>query len=256
METIINESAEQNDQPILQETEVKKFNFKNYLNNRYLKISIVIILLIITIIGIAVSSVFILPSLDNLTLSIKSRFESNNESDTSYIHLVKYISETEKRVKKLNEQLQNKAPKTSYIVVNTFNNHFYLYKNKNLIRDGLCSTGSYIKLEGEGEQQWIFKTPRGEFKIRGKTTYPVWKKPDWAFIEEGLPVPSKNHSSRFEYGSLGDYALSLGDGYMIHGTLYQRFLGMPVTHGCVRLGDDDLKQVFNTLVIGSRVYIF
>ena len=125
-----------------------------------------------------------------------------------------------------------------------------------MFRDGLCSTGSYIKLEGEGEQKWIFKTPRGEFKIRDKKVDPVWKKPDWAFIEEGLPVPSKNHESRFEYGTLGDYALILGDGYMIHGTLYQRFLGKPVTHGCVRLGDNDLKQVFSTLNIGSKVYIF
>ena len=71
---------------------------------------------------------------------------------------------------------------------------------------------------------WMFKTPKGVFQIRGKTTSPVWKKPDWAFVEEGLPVPSVNHNSRFEYGVLGDYALSLGDGYMIHGTLYQRFL--------------------------------
>jgi len=33
-------------------------------------------------------------------------------------------------------------------------------------------------------------------------------------------------------------------------------MGMPVTHGCVRLGDDDLVIVFNTLNIGSKVYIF
>jgi len=55
---------------------------------------------------------------------------------------------------------------------------------------------------------------------------------------------------------LGDYALSLGDGYLIHGTLYQRLLGMPVTHGCIRLNDDDLKEVFNALSVGSKVYIY
>jgi L,D-transpeptidase YbiS len=38
--------------------------------------------------------------------------------------------------------------------------------------------------------------------------------------------------------------------------LYQRLLGMPVTHGCVRLADEDLKAVFNTLSIGQKVYIF
>jgi lipoprotein-anchoring transpeptidase ErfK/SrfK len=55
---------------------------------------------------------------------------------------------------------------------------------------------------------------------------------------------------------LGDYAMSLGDGYLMHGTLYKRFLGMPVTHGCVRLNDEDLEAIYNTLNIGSKVYIF
>ena len=108
---------------------------------------------------------------------------------------------------------------------------------------------------GEG-QKWIFKTPKGELRILGKIVNPVWIKPDWAFIEESLPVPSRNDPDRYERGSLGDYALKLGDGYMIHGTLYQRFLGLPVTHGCVRMGDEDLKIVYNNLEIGSKVYIF
>jgi len=33
-------------------------------------------------------------------------------------------------------------------------------------------------------------------------------------------------------------------------------LGMPVTHGCVRMDDEDLEAVFNTMRIGSKVYIF
>ncbi len=65
-----------------------------------------------------------------------------------------------------------------------------------------------------------------------------------------------NDFSRYEYGVLGDYALAIGDGYMIHGTIYKRFLGMPVTHGCVRLNDEDLEVIYNTLNIGSKVYIF
>jgi L,D-transpeptidase YbiS len=92
--------------------------------------------------------------------------------------------------------------------------------------------------------------------IRSKTTNPVWKKPDWAFVEEGLPIPSANHASRFDYATLGDYALNLGEGYLIHGTLYQRLLGMPVTHGCVRLGDSDLEFVYNNLRQGAKVYIY
>ena len=144
----------------------------------------------------------------------------------------------------------------SYIVVNTIENKFYLYTNKKLIREGFCSSGSYTMLQTSGDKKWIFKTPKGKYWIRGKTTNPVWKRPDWSFVEEGSPIPPANDDSRYEYGVLGDYALAIGDGYLIHGTIYKRFLGMPVTHGCVRLNDEDLKVVFNTLNIGSKVYIF
>jgi L,D-transpeptidase ErfK/SrfK len=159
-------------------------------------------------------------------------------------------------IKKLDKQLSDKIPKSYYMVINTSSNEFYLYKNTELVKKDICSTGSYVLLKNGDNQEWMFKTPKGEFKIRNKNTAPVWKKPDWAFVEEGLRVPSPNHSSRFEYGVLGDYSLSLGQGYLIHGTLYQRFLGLPVTHGCVRLNDENLELIYKKMAIGSKVFIF
>jgi len=163
---------------------------------------------------------------------------------------------TYKEIKALEKKLAAKTPRSYYVVINSASNEFSLYKGMQLIKTDKCSTGSYILLKNGDEQEWMFKTPKGEFRIQGKTTSPVWKKPDWAFIEEGLPVPSSNHYSRFESGVLGDFALSLGDGYLIHGTLYQRFLGLPVTHGCIRLNDANLALVYNSLSVGSKVYIF
>lgn len=162
----------------------------------------------------------------------------------------------ESEVRNLEKKLQKKIPKTPYLVINSADNVFALYKDNEVIKSDKCSTGSYILLKGGDSQEYMFKTPKGEFKIRGKIESPVWRKPDWAFVEEGLPVPSQGHSSRYEYGVLGDYALSLGDGYLIHGTLYQRFLGLPVTHGCIRLNDENLELVYKTLSIGSKVYIY
>jgi lipoprotein-anchoring transpeptidase ErfK/SrfK len=75
-------------------------------------------------------------------------------------------------------------------------------------------------------------------------------------VEEGLPIPSQNDPVRWEAGVLGDYALSIGDGYLIHGTIYKRFLGMPVTHGCIRMNDEDLEAVYKTLDFGSKVFIY
>jgi hypothetical protein len=169
----------------------------------------------------------------------------------------KQILQLGKDTQRLFRKFSAFTPGQSYLVINTTDNKFSLYRNKKLIREGFCSSGSYTWLiDAEGSRHWVFKTPKGPFWIQQKITSPLWIRPDWSFIEEGLPIPSRDDESRYEYGVLGDYAMSLGDGYLIHGTLYKRFLGMPVTHGCVRLNDDDLEAIYNTLNIGSKVFIF
>ena len=170
--------------------------------------------------------------------------------------LIRAQQKIEREIAVLNRKLIIRRPGSYYLVINSASNEFSLYRGDKMIKRGKCSTGSYILLKNGEQQQWMFKTPKGEFRIRGKTTSPVWKKPDWAFVEEGLEVPSANHYTRFEYGVLGDYALSLGDGYLIHGTLYQRFLGLPVTHGCIRLDDESLELIYRSLEMGSKVYIY
>lgn len=179
------------------------------------------------------------------------------------VHNLEMDKVTEKRIKTLDSEvkilerrLERLTPGNAYLVINTTENRFTLYKNRQLVREGLCSTGSMISLEGEGDQKWFFRTPRGDYRVITKLENPIWRKPDWAFVEEGLPVPPADHPSRYERGVLGDYAMTLGDGYMIHGTLYQRFIGLPVTHGCIRMLDDDLKVVYETLPSGAKVFIY
>lgn len=169
----------------------------------------------------------------------------------------KQVAGIKTEISRLERKLASFIPTQTYLVINTTDNRFSLFRNRSLILEGFCSSGSYTLLKTEdGEKEWIFRTPRGRFTVQGKTTHPVWRKPDWAFVEEGLPIPGPGHPSRYEYGVLGDYALSLGDGYLIHGTLYKRLLGMPVTHGCIRLNDDELEAVFKALSVGSKVYIY
>jgi L,D-transpeptidase YbiS len=102
----------------------------------------------------------------------------------------------------------------------------------------------------------MFSTPRGVFHVLGKHHAPVWRKPDWAFVEEGLPIPHPYAAERYETGVLGEYGIDFGNGYLIHGTLYQRQLGLPVTHGCIRLSDEDLRIVFRNLQLGSKIFIY
>jgi L,D-transpeptidase YbiS len=43
---------------------------------------------------------------------------------------------------------------------------------------------------------------------------------------------------------------------MIHGTLYERSLGLSVTHGCVRVGAEDLEAVYKAAAVGTKVYLY
>lgn len=159
--------------------------------------------------------------------------------------------------KGLNKQLSQLTPHQHYILVDTARNHLYVKRSQEIVLDAIASTGSGVVLDkpGEGNTQWVFDTPRGEFTVQSKLTHPAWVKPDWAFIEEGLMVP-KNPADRVEQGVLGDYALGFGKGYFIHGTLYTRLLGKNVTHGCIRLNDDDLKSVYQLARVGTPIMIF
>jgi L,D-transpeptidase ErfK/SrfK len=163
----------------------------------------------------------------------------------------------EKRIAELRSSLDKMIPTDPFLIISTSENRFTLRTKKRLIFNGNCSTGSYTILRAHnGRAEWRFETPRGLLKVRNVLDNPIWRMPDWAFIEEALPIPAGDSPDRYERGVLGEWAFDIGHGYLIHGTLYQRFLGLPVTHGCVRLGDEELRVVHQNLRIGSKVFIY
>jgi len=152
--------------------------------------------------------------------------------------------------------LEKVHPRGVYIVVDTYRNRLNLYDDGKLLRSAVCSTGTgRVLKDPRNGRQWIFDTPLGERVVENKRQHPVWAKPDWAFIEDGY-LPPKDPNERFDAYSLGDYALYIGDGFIIHGTLFKSLLGRRVTHGCIRLGDEDLEFVYHHAPIGTRVYLY
>ncbi len=164
-------------------------------------------------------------------------------------YLTKLASQAVREIEKVH-------PKGTYIVVDSYRNQLHLIQDGKVIRSAVCSTGTgQVLRDPRNGKEWVFDTPMGERVVERKVTHPVWAKPDWAFIEDGY-LPPKDSSERFDNESLGNYALYIGDGYIIHGTLFQSLLGRRVTHGCVRLGDADLEFVYHHAPIGTRVYLY
>lgn len=168
------------------------------------------------------------------------------------------ITTLQKELFGLDKQLVRRSPRGPYIVIDAAHNKLWLRQGEKTLREATCSTGSGKLLEDSaGGRSWTFSTPRGEFHVTNRLENPTWRKPDWAFIEDGEPVPTRKDAvERFEEGVLGEYAMAFGDGFLIHGTLYTRLLGKSVTHGCVRLGPIDLKGVYDQTKLRTPIYIF
>lgn len=55
---------------------------------------------------------------------------------------------------------------------------------------------------------------------------------------------------------LGKFKLDTGDGILIHGTNDPLAIGFPATHGCIRVADEPLEQLFNEVRVGTPVYVY
>ncbi|HVG23694.1 MAG TPA: L,D-transpeptidase [Thermoanaerobaculia bacterium] len=156
----------------------------------------------------------------------------------------------------MQEGLPPEAPRNGTIItIDVSTNQAYLFRDGVLVRKSAAATGS-DKVLRKGRNVWWFRTPRGRHTVVRKVTDPVWTKPDWAFVEEGKPIPPPDSPLRKERGTMGKYALDLGDRVMIHGTNDPKSIGRRASHGCIRLPNDMLSVLWKEAEVGTEVYIF
>jgi len=148
-----------------------------------------------------------------------------------------------------------------YVVVHVAENRLYVLQDGQPIWSAPVATGSGFRLERAG-RRWHFVTPRGVFRIQRKEKNPVWIKPDWAFIEEGRPVPPLDSPLRREEGMLGTTALYIGYQLAIHGTNRPGLVLKPdpderrVSHGCIRMTNEDARTLYHLVDVGTPVLIY
>jgi hypothetical protein len=75
-------------------------------------------------------------------------------------------------------------------------------------------------------------------------------------FDDTLYMPPLGTKNRRIYGELGSYRLDMGDGYLIHGTPEESTVGDAVTHGCVRLKEEDISWLYANVPMGTSVYIY
>jgi hypothetical protein len=71
-----------------------------------------------------------------------------------------------------------------------------------------------------------------------------------------IVIPPFGTNARRYKGVLGDYRLNMGDGYAIHGTNKPETIGQAVSHGCVRMRNEDIARLYDMVEVGTPVFIY
>lgn len=69
-------------------------------------------------------------------------------------------------------------------------------------------------------------------------------------------IPPFGTNQRKYKGVLGTHRLNLGDGYALHGTNRPETVGRAVSHGCVRLRNEDIAALYDMVPVGTPVFIY
>lgn len=108
---------------------------------------------------------------------------------------------------------------------------------------------------GIGKKDW--STPTIRTTISNKMVNPTWNVPN--SIKEEYAERGESIADSIPAGPdnpLGKYAMRMGSGsYLLHGTNKKIGVGLRVSHGCIRLFNEDIKQLFSMVPVGTEVTI-
>ena len=75
-------------------------------------------------------------------------------------------------------------------------------------------------------------------------------------VNGNIVIPPFGTNQRKYKGVLGSHRLNIGDGYALHGTNKPETVGRSVSHGCVRLRNEDIAKLYEMVPIGTPVFIY
>ncbi len=119
------------------------------------------------------------------------------------------------------------------IVINIPQHQLYLFSEGHVVKQYPIAVGKKLT-----------QTPVGEFEILQMAKNPSWKSP-WTgkVVSSGPSNP------------LGTRWMRFFNGYGIHGTNSPKSIGTFASHGCVRMHNCDVEELYNNVHIGMPVHV-
>jgi L,D-transpeptidase ErfK/SrfK len=123
------------------------------------------------------------------------------------------------------------------LVVDLGDRRVYFYNGKKL-------TASYpVSI---GQPGW--ETPVGSFKITQMEEHPVWKQPITGTV---VPPGKRNPLGDRWIGFWTDGSTYIG----FHGTPNETQVGLAISHGCLRMRNSEIRQLYDRVTIGMPVKV-
>jgi lipoprotein-anchoring transpeptidase ErfK/SrfK len=142
-----------------------------------------------------------------------------------------------------------------HVRISLAEHRLYVMQGERVLWSAVVGTGTGERLSGP-ERNWEFSTPRGTFRVQAKERDPVWVLPDWVFVKRGEPIPPRGAPERRVKGMLGEAAIYISREIAIHGTDQPELLGNGVSHGCIRMSNEDITRLYAELEVGTPVIIY
>jgi L,D-transpeptidase ErfK/SrfK len=118
-------------------------------------------------------------------------------------------------------------------------NKLYLYENGKITHEWVVATG-----------QPEYPTPTGIYEITEKRYMPTWVNPDPTGWGASMPLSIPPGPSN----PLGVRALNWSaEAIRFHGTSATYSLGYNASHGCVRLSNEEVIQLYNMVEVGTPI---
>lgn len=131
------------------------------------------------------------------------------------------------------------------VVINVAEMRLYYYpKGRNVVEVLPIGIG---QLGTDTPENWVTS-------IQSKRANPTWTptaKVHAEYAARGEPLPKVWPAG--PDNPMGLYAMYIGRLYAIHGTNASFGIGLRVSHGCVRLRNDDIEYLFKQVPVGTRV---
>jgi len=170
----------------------------------------------------------------------------------------KALEESNYRLTKINKDLRKTIDEEKiYLEIDLADDLLHVKMSSQLLYSYPIVTGKgKVRLKTSGKLK-DFSTPKGVWTILGREKNPVWYRPDWSWLEKGEELPENlTKEDRATEGVLGPYRLNLGQGYAIHGTASGRIRPGKYSHGCIRMNNNELEEIYKMTEVGTKVYIY